>query len=295
MSIEVSGLYTYPIKSCSGIELDTAELTERGLPYDREWMLVDANNEQITQREHPELALVACRIEGEALCITAPNQGTVGLPLSAEYAASNEEVPVIVFKKPGTGLDQGELVADYFSGYLKEPARLLRLKQARQIKPEVRVAGASQSVGFADGFALTLGSMPSLCALNEHLDQAVPMNRFRKNIVVDGPTLEAYDEDFWRNIQIGALSAYVIRAAGRCPIPNIDQSVGELPRMRPVTKALHRTRAGIDSVNNAKSNFFGQNLTFDFLPGVRVTVGDEVQILHRSAERNFELTATANA
>ena len=63
--ILVSGLYVYPVKSCRGISLEAAELAERGIRHDREWMVVDADGSFMTQREWPALARVEPRFEGE--------------------------------------------------------------------------------------------------------------------------------------------------------------------------------------------------------------------------------------
>ena len=56
--LEVSALYIYPIKSLGGIPVGTATLTDRGFAYDRCWMLVDSNNNFLTAREFPEMALI---------------------------------------------------------------------------------------------------------------------------------------------------------------------------------------------------------------------------------------------
>ena len=41
MSARVSGLTIYPVKSCSGVHVDAAVLTETGLRFDRAWMVVE--------------------------------------------------------------------------------------------------------------------------------------------------------------------------------------------------------------------------------------------------------------
>jgi uncharacterized protein YcbX len=38
----LSEINIYPIKSLGGIRLEKAQLEEKGLQYDRRWMLVDA-------------------------------------------------------------------------------------------------------------------------------------------------------------------------------------------------------------------------------------------------------------
>ena len=48
--LTLTGLYIYPIKSLGGISLPEADITSRGLAYDRRWMLVDDQNNFISQR-----------------------------------------------------------------------------------------------------------------------------------------------------------------------------------------------------------------------------------------------------
>jgi hypothetical protein len=44
-NVVLSELYVYPIKSCAGISLGSAELSTTGLRHDRRWMLVDDTGE----------------------------------------------------------------------------------------------------------------------------------------------------------------------------------------------------------------------------------------------------------
>ncbi len=69
----ISQLYIYPIKSLGGIQVSTAQLTEKGMQYDRRWMLVDANLQFLTQREFPEMSLLQTMIENDRLVIYHKN------------------------------------------------------------------------------------------------------------------------------------------------------------------------------------------------------------------------------
>ena len=42
LSGTIARLFVYPVKSCAGIEVQQALLTETGLDLDRAWMVVDA-------------------------------------------------------------------------------------------------------------------------------------------------------------------------------------------------------------------------------------------------------------
>jgi uncharacterized protein YcbX len=78
-------LNLYPIKSCAGIALRAATLTAAGLATDmfsdREWMVVDANGEFLTQREHPKMALIKPLIKRNALSVRAPGMPILKVPL----------------------------------------------------------------------------------------------------------------------------------------------------------------------------------------------------------------------
>lgn len=283
-NIEVTGLSYYPIKSCGAVEADQVAFSEFGIEHDREWMLVGSKGQFLSQRTHPELALVQTRIEDGSLIASAPGLGELVVTLERDPDA--EVVAVDLWKKPGTGANQGADASEYFSEYLGKNARLLRVEQPRHIKPECRVDGASEQTGFADGFPILLASTDSLAELNGHLDQPITVNRFRPNIVVEGAP--AYDEDYWREVRIGGLRAFVVRACTRCPVPNVDQRVGELPKVRPVTEALRATRQGVDPVGGEKGEFFGQNVVHVFEPGMVVRVGDSVSVVERADQRNFQ-------
>ena len=67
MNATVASLFVYPVKSCRGIALSTALLTERGIAHDREWLIVDEGGRFITQREVPRLALLVPALSDTAL------------------------------------------------------------------------------------------------------------------------------------------------------------------------------------------------------------------------------------
>ena len=56
VNAQIDQLWIYPIKSCAGIVVPEAELTATGLRWDRHWMVVDAQSEFLTQRDHPRMA-----------------------------------------------------------------------------------------------------------------------------------------------------------------------------------------------------------------------------------------------
>ncbi len=61
--LTLSEINIYPIKSLGGISLQSSEVEERGLKYDRRWVLVDESNTFFTQRDFPEMALIKVAVE----------------------------------------------------------------------------------------------------------------------------------------------------------------------------------------------------------------------------------------
>ncbi len=286
--IYVEELNVYPIKSCGPIRSESFEVSAKGLAYDREWVITRPNGTFISQRTNPELALVETALDGDKLLLNAPLVGEIAISLERD---SEEETEIDIFKKPGTGTDEGDVAANYFSDYLGKPVRLFRNKQPRLIKEECRQDGVSSDVGFADGFPVLLASIKSLGMLNKSSLQPIDMARFRANIVINGDGLEAYEEDYWRQVSIGKHAGFhIVRACARCPMPNIDQSAGILPKPadRFVSAALKESRSGIDPLNGKEEVFFGQNLSPSLSTiGQTISVGDKLSIHDAEDSRNL--------
>lgn len=55
---KITSLRVYPVKSCSGHELQLAALEDRGLAMDRLWLVVDGRGRFMSQRRCPKMALI---------------------------------------------------------------------------------------------------------------------------------------------------------------------------------------------------------------------------------------------
>jgi uncharacterized protein YcbX len=258
-------------------------------------MLVDDDNDFVSQRKVPELALVVPTIGGASIALTAPGMDTMEVPLELE---SDDEklITATVHGRPVAGQIVAEDLDEWFTQFLPQYKhhkrfRLLRVREdaPSHIKDRYHKPDASNQVSFADGSSMLLATEPSLHALNAEMDAPVPMDRFRPNVVIDGDGLTAYDEDFWIEIQIGALSAFVVKACDRCVIPDTDQETAVVGKA--VRKAL-RSRRGTNAHDETNSGvFFAQNLNHVYTPGVIVRLGDRVRVIDRSAEPNVLLAS----
>ena len=64
-------------------------------------------------------------------------------------------------------------------------------------------------------------SRASLAELNSRLPKALPMERFRPNVVIDG--VGAYDEDRIHELRAGAVTLRIVKPCTRCSITTTDQ------------------------------------------------------------------------
>jgi uncharacterized protein YcbX len=291
----VTGLFTYPVKSCAGIELSEAVVTVRGLELDRDFMVIDDAADFVSQRKVPELALVVPTIGERAITLAAPGMEPIELPLASEP----DDPGIVETTVHGRAVSAqliGEELDEWFTTFLpryrdNRRFRVVRVRDAapRYIKERYHLAGASNQVGFADGNSMLLASEPSLAQLNREMAQPVPMNRFRPNIVIDGPGLAPYAEDSWTRLQVGAMTAFVVKASDRCSIPDTDQRTAAVGKA--VRRAL-RTRKGANAHDDSNTGvFFAQNLNHIHTPGLTIRLGDEVQVLAHSLRPNVVLDA----
>jgi uncharacterized protein len=298
-AITVTGLFTYPIKSCAGIPLARTRLTPNGLALDREFMLIDEDGDFISQRKVPELALIVPTLGERSLTVGAPGMSPIDIPLDCD-AEDSSLMSATLHGRPVTGQIMDERLSGWFTEALASYRdhrgyRLLRVRDdsPRYVSERYRRAEASNRVGFADASAVLLASEPSLAELNSHMEEPVPMNRFRPNIVVSGPSLAPYEEDHWTEVRIGAVRAFVTKPSDRCVTTDIDQSTGITGKA--VRRAL-TTRRGANAYDASNTGvFFAQNLNHAYEPGASISVGDGVEVLARRAAPNVVLRGSRGA
>ena len=233
----ISELFIYPIKSCGGIALREARLLATGLEYDRCWMVTDPAGAMLTQRAYPRMALIEVAIGDDALIIRAPGMSELRTPLHAAQLNSPRKVQTTVWSDAAYGLDTGQACAEWFSAFLGLPARLLRFdpEHERTVDADYTASVGGATTHFADGFPLLVIGQASLDDLNTRLNRkgapAIPMNRFRPNLVLTG--LDAYEEDYVETLSIDGethaqpgVQLQLVKPCSRCPMPTVDQAMG---------------------------------------------------------------------
>ncbi|APV48371.1 hypothetical protein BWI17_00920 [Betaproteobacteria bacterium GR16-43] len=229
MPVTLTALHIYPVKSLSGIALQEAEVTPRGLRHDRRFMVVNPSGEFFTQRDIPRMATVWTEIEGGKLRLAAPDVGEV--EVEAEPKAG-DAMRVLVWNSTCDAIAPSPEADAWLTEYLGAPCRLAYMHDAskRQTNPRF---GGEHIVSFADGYPFLVTNEASLADLNGRLSRPVPMNRFRANLVIAGAP--AFAEDGWGDFKVGSTAFRMAKPCGRCQVTTTDQTSGEVMGPEPLS------------------------------------------------------------
>jgi hypothetical protein len=269
----VSALFLHPVKSCRPRSVERAALDDFGLVGDRRFMIVDDRGRFLTQRTTPRLALieVAPSPDGGRLMFSAPEFEPLEV---ATRRPDPHPVEVIVWQDTVQGIDLGGAIASWLTAFLDQPARLVAMAPgfARRSR---RAGDSNDQVSFADAFPVLVIAEASLADLNARLDFALPMDRFRPNIVING--CAPYAEDRFQGMRIGSCMFRAAGPCGRCVVTTTDPHTLERGKEPLHTLATYRKRADGQVV-------FGQNCVNESKSG-EITVGMSVQFLEERDDR----------
>lgn len=263
--ITLSSLTYYPIKACRGFDVSASNVQHMGLEHDRRMMVVTPDGKFLTQREHPRLALVTPTLKNEAVTLSAPNFES----LQFTVQSSGTPTSVDIWSSGGVdAIDQGNKAAAWFSDWLGTSVRLVHIADGfkRTLNPNYAVS-ADDHTGFADGYPILIISEESLQDLNSRLDSAVPMNRFRPNLVMKG--CEPFAEDMWRRIRIGDVEMALVKPCPRCVVTTIDK------------ETLAKSKEPLKTLNSYRKHELGAIFGMNTIPlnEGKIEIGMTVEIL----------------
>lgn len=263
LQARIARLIVYPVKSCAGVEVQAALLTETGLEFDRAWMLVDEAGRFVSQRELPRMALIRPQMKHYEMILRAPGM----LALHIAYDRVEEPVRATIWKDEVAAYDMGDVAAQWFSDFLSEPGRTQRLRMVRFDPEHKRLSslkwtgGIEAQTQFSDGYALLVVSQAAVDDFNvrlaTHGHDAVDAIRFRPNLVLDG--LAAHDEDRVAMLHIptaeGEAQLQPVKPCVRCSIPDVDPATAQ---SQPVVGETLRSYRADPRMEGATT--FGMNL-----------------------------------
>jgi uncharacterized protein YcbX len=267
--MQISGLFVYPIKSCRGVSVTRAAVHDIGLEHDRRYMLVDENKTFLTQRNVPEMARIQVSSAGTGWRVSTEGNGAH----LWEPQSHGQQFSAQIWKDHVTVVDQGDEVAEWFSTALGRHCRLVGFApQERRLVDQTYALTATDAVSFADGYASLMVTEESLAELNTRTPIPVSMARSRPNIVVRG-AVAAWDEDTWRDVQVGALNMTAVKRCARCVMTTTDPLTGERQAEPLKTMATYR--------HIGHGVIFGQNIIHPETGMIHV--GDSVTVSSRNS------------
>ena len=268
----ITGLYYYPIKSCGGQQVEQAEVGERGIKHDREFMLVEADTNQfITQREKARMALISPQVGQGYLQLEAPDMPLLKVAIAEEGPRRRTKV----WQDSCETVDQGDEVAGWLSEFLKTECRLVRMAPdfTRKVKRQHAKTGEEQ-VAFADAYPFLLASDESLADLNSRLDEPLLMNRFRPNVVIGGSGVP-FGEDLVQQISLGGITFRVVKPCARCAVTTTDQATARRGKEPLRTLATYRR-------DEDGEVMFAQNMIHENTGVLRL--GDRLKVIELKAQ-----------
>ena len=125
----VSELWIYPIKSCQGINVQSALIGRRGFAFDRIFMIIDEDGKFVSQRTQPKLALVAVKMDEKShtLLITAEGMPTtLVVDLNAPRSSAEKTIECTIWGEVCTAFLHPS-GGEWFSKFLDVPSATFRL------------------------------------------------------------------------------------------------------------------------------------------------------------------------
>ena len=233
--IVIKELWTYPIKSCAGVKLESARMHRGGLQWDREFAIIDMREETsgqvLSQKTYPKLAnlwpVLHCTEaspsgKGQLPCTpSSPSARLDGITLHEgdPNGQSNSSVHVDLNDKGGekacrstwvgnsTPLDAIRYPAadTWLAAFLGFPSSLCRLTSRRDLRTTRLAPVADLTTDccrYQDGAPLTILSEASVDAVRRRFrPHKLSACRFRPNVLIDG--CGALEESTWARVTVG--------------------------------------------------------------------------------------------
>ena len=262
----LSEIWIYPVKSLGGIRLTSAKVMEKGLVYDRRWMLVDEEGAFMTQRVYPQMALFKVSITDDQLTITRKESAndTPTISFNVNLSPSGEVIHSQVWDDGVEVIELSAEISRWFTNHLGMRCKLVSFPEAHSRPVDPRYSVNGEEVSLADAYPFLIIGQSSLDDLNARLRNPVPINRFRPNFVFTGG--EPFEEDTWREFTIGKNRFVGVKPCSRCVLTTVNQDTAEKGIEPLLTLSTYRKREN--------KIYFGQNAVA--LDHGEVAVGDKI-------------------
>jgi len=242
--ISLSGLYSYPIKSCAGNAHTSSAVALTGLVGDRRFAWVDLHDRVLTAREFPRLLSVSVQVLDQELVLHFD-----GVEARFDLPQVVTEKRMIQFFTELVCVRESSLAAgNWMSEILGEPCRLVMIDTAPGRSVLERRGGvAGDRMALADECPLLVVSEASLQDLDTRIGprngKVLELRQFRPNLVLSN--CEPWQEDTLRFFRLGEVDFEVLQPCRRCVLATINpDSLEKDPQQEPLrTLATFRQTA----------------------------------------------------
>ena len=275
--MRVTSLHFYPIKGARAVSPGGVRVAPRGFDGDRRWLVVDRSGMFATQRSHAGLATITAVPTSGGLRLSAPGASD----LTIEEPSGAERLDVTVWDTTVNAAVADARAHAWLSAVLGENLLLVHMDaRTERLKRGIWTA-EPLPVTFADAYPVLIVTRGSLAALNAeivaHGGAAVPMARFRPNVVIDCD--DAWREDFWMRLRIGGIEFDLVKPCDRCVVTTKDQATGESMGKEPLASLARLRRSADPRINGV---LFGWNAVPRGTGPIEI--GDRVEILAERPE-----------
>lgn len=228
----IEALYIYPIKSCAGTLVQSANLSIFGLKDDRQWMLVNDKSVMMTQRLHPRMALIRPELTETGLTLHHPELESIAIHLPHQEISCEVKIWNDIANATLLPETQNQAISEWLATALKYNGKMTLVKFNAHT---LRSPGQPERFGktakhFTDAAPLLITNTASINALNQTLKQnkleQVDMRSFRPNIVISGP--EAFSEHTLTSIKLHNSSTvlHLVDHCQRCVMITVNPDTG---------------------------------------------------------------------
>lgn len=283
-NITVTGLFTYPIKSCKGTSLTQAKIGIQGIENDRRFMVVEKSTGMfVAQRSDGKDGIgikSMCQItptieKNDSFTVSAPGMESITIVPVLNFfsiGGMHRKKEVEIWGKKYDAISADPDTNAWFTKFLSRE-RPGEYELVRMHNEQVRRTKHGQSqLNFADAYPLLVISQESLDDLNKRIgeNEPSPMNRFRPNIVISGG--REYDEDRIDRMVISGVDLEGMKLCMRCAVIMTDQETGERGKEPMKTLMTYRQNPYPDK----KGVVFGRN--FNHLSVGTIKLDDKVEV-----------------
>jgi uncharacterized protein len=265
-SSKVASIWRYPVKSMMGEELNACEITEKGLLGDRAYGVIDNETGKLANAKNPHKW--PNMFQYRATFIDSPQKDAAIPPVRITFPNGRSIISTKEEKNKwlsnsfnrNVHLSTPSSIDVQFEGYIPEEIEELDNKGSIFTR-------TSPKDTFFDIDMVHIITTSTINYLRKLAPESrMEARRFRPNIIIEVPDMEAFIENDWvgKTLTIGSVQLKISQETKRCVMTTLAQ--GDLPKDPNVLRSIVRNNAGSFGVYASVVK-----------PG-RVSIGDRIEI-----------------